>query len=90
LPQQTQTSCSCPSVEVIDNATEPTIEIVGCSDCDCSVIEVTMPEEEPVVEVLIQGARGAKGDKGDKGDSFNDTPFDFDPVQIYLNARDGE
>lgn len=89
MPQQTKIECSCPHIEVIEQDNEPTIEVTNC-DCDCQVIEVTMPEEEPVVEVLIQGERGAKGDKGDKGDSFNDTPFDFDPVQVYLNAKNGE
>ena len=89
MPQQTQTNCSCPCIEVIDSDNEPTIEVSECEG-DCQIIEVTMPESEPIVEVLIQGERGIKGDKGDKGDSFNDTPFDFDPVEIYLNAKLGE
>ena len=70
------------------------------NDCDCKVIEVIVEPDtvievieeadSPVTEVQIQGERGAKGDKGDKGDSFNDTPFDFDPTEIYLKAKNGE
>lgn len=73
MPQQTQTKCSCSTIEVIEQDNEPTIEVIKCQDCDCQI-----------VEVFIQGERGAKGD------SFNDTPFDFDPVEIYLNAKLGE
>lgn len=78
----------CPlHVEVTDQE-EPSVEVV-CNG-DTQIIEVEVEPDPALIEVQIQGARGAKGDKGDKGDSFNDTPFDFDPVQIYLNARDGE
>lgn len=78
----------CPlQVEVTDTE-EPEVQ-VSCEG-DTQIIEVEIEPDPALIEVQIQGERGAKGDKGDKGDSFNDTPFDFDPVQIYLNARDGE
>ena len=74
-------------VEVTDKE-EPTVEVVD--NGEAQVIEVEINPDPAVIEVLIPGERGAKGDKGDKGASFNDTPFDFDPVEIYLNAKNGE
>ncbi len=86
MNRTTLTDC-CLKVEVTDTE-EPTVEVVD--NCDVQIIEVEVSPEPAIVEVQIQGERGAKGEKGDKGDSFNDTPFDFDPVEIYINARDGE
>ena len=74
-------------VEVTDKE-EPTVEVVD--NGEVQVIEVEINPDPVVIEVLIPGERGAKGDRGEKGASFNDTPFDFDPVEIYLNAKNGE
>lgn len=74
-------------VEVTDKE-EPTVEVVD--NREVQVIEVEINPDPAVIEVLIPGERGAKGDRGEKGASFNDTPFDFDPVEIYLNAKNGE
>lgn len=74
---QRKCECDCVEVNVTDN-------------CEVNLIEVEVPIDPQIIEVQIAGERGAKGDKGDKGDSFNDTPFDFDPTEIYLKAKNGE